>query len=392
MADPWLTIIGVGEDGLAGLGMASREALKMAETVFGAPRHLGLLGMKGITWDVPFSVAPVVEKRGRRVVVLASGDPFWFGVGGSLAAVVGAGEWVCHPAPSSFGLAASRLGWRVEDVICLGLHAAPLARLRPVLAQGCRVICLLRDGSALGELISYLVGVGFGGSQVDALSCLGGPREARTSFVAQDYVGVEVLAPLCVGISAVGRGIAQSSGLEDGLFDHDGQITKQPVRALTLSAMAPRAGEVLWDIGSGSGSVSIEFLLAAPATVTYAVEVDGVRAERAKGNAARFGVGHRFFVTEARAPAGLEALPVPDVVFVGGGASETLFEALWAMLPAGVRLVVNAVTLQSEVLLAQWQGRKGGSLLRVELAEAAPLGHRTGWQPMRPVVQWSVTL
>jgi precorrin-6Y C5,15-methyltransferase (decarboxylating) len=372
--------------------LASRDALAGAEIVFGAPRHLDLLGVQGRAWDVPFSTAPVLAERGRRVVVLASGDPFWYGVGGSLAAVIQAAEWVCYPAASSFGLAASRLGWRLEEVICLGLHAAPLTRLRPVLAQGQRVICLLRDGAAVGELAAYLVSVGFGFSQVQALSCLGGPREADVSFVAQDYDGVEVLAPVCVGISAVGRGMARSSGLEDGLFDHDGQITKRPVRALTLSALAPRASEVLWDIGTGSGSVAIEFLLAAPATVAHAIEADAVRADRARGNAARFGVGHRFHVTEARAPEGLQELPVPDVVFVGGGASEVLFEALWQLLPAGVRLVANAVTLESEALLAQWQGRKGGSLLRVELAEAAPLGSRTGWQPMRPVVQWSVVL
>jgi len=180
--------------------------------------------------------------------------------------------------------------------------------------------------------------------------------------------------------------------LADGLFDHDGQITKRPVRALTLSALAPRQGEVLWDIGTGSGSVSIEFLLAAPCSVAYAVEADAVRADRAQGNAARLGVGHRFRLIGARAPEGLEGLPVPDVVFVGGGASEALFGALWDRLPAGVRLVANAVTLESEVLLAQWQARKGGSLLRVELAEAAALGNRTGWQPLRPVVQWSVGL
>ena len=392
MADPWLTIIGVGEDGLDGLGLASRQALQAAEMVFGAARHLALLGVAGTAWGLPFSVAPVLAQRGRRVVVLASGDPFWYGVGGSLAAVLAPQDWVCHPAASSFGLAASRLGWRLEDVACLGLHAAPLQQLRPVLAQGSRVICLLRDRAALAELAQYLVATGFGASQLDALSCLGGPREARVSFVAQNYDKVELSAPLCVGITAVGRGLPRSSGLPDALFDHDGQITKRPVRALTLSALSPCPGDVLWDIGTGSGSVSIEFLLAAPATRAFAIEADAARAERARANAAWFGVGHRFFVTDARAPDGLQGLPTPDVVFVGGGATQALFATLWDKLPAGVRLVANAVTLESEVLLAQWHGQKGGTLLRVELAEAAPLGNRTGWQPLRPVVQWSVVL
>ena len=392
MAEPWLTIIGIGEDGLAGLTDASRDALQAAEIVFGAPRHLDLAGIAGRPWPLPFSVAPVIAERGRRVAVLASGDPFWYGVGGSLAAEIAPGEWVCHPAPSSFSLATARLGWRLEEVVCLGLHAAPLTRLRPVLAQGQRVICLLRDGAALSELTAYLGSVGFGASQVEALSCLGGPREARMSFVAQDYDGAPLSAPLSVAFTAVGQGLSRASGLEDALFDHDGQITKRPVRALTVSALEPRAGEVLWDIGTGSGSVAIEFLLAAPGAEAYAVEADPLRAARAKGNAARFGVAHRFHLTEARAPLRLDALPSPDVVFVGGGASEALFAALFSRLAAGTRMVANAVTLETELLLTQAHAAKGGTLLRIELAEAAPLGNRTGWQPMRPVVQWSVTL
>jgi len=392
MADPWLTIIGIGEDGLAGLTHASRHALQAAEIVFGASRHLELACVTGRPWPLPFTVAPVLAERGRKVVVLASGDPFWYGAGGSLAGQIAPDEWVCHPAASTFSLAASRMGWRLEEVVCLGLHAAPLARLRPVLAQGQRVICLLRDGAAVGQLAAYLTGIGFGRSQVTALSRLGGPCENNISFVAQDYDRSELSAPVCVAITAVGQGVSRASGLQDDLFDHDGQITKRPVRALTLSALAPRAGEILWDIGTGSGSVAIEFLLAAPASVVHAIEADRARAARAQANAARFGLEHRFHLTEARAPEGLARLPQPNVVFVGGGASESLFAALFHQLPQGTRLVANAVTLETEILLAQCQAAKGGSLLRIELAEAAPLGNRTGWQPLRPVVQWSVEL
>ena len=392
MADPWLTIIGIGEDGLAGLTHASRHALQAAEIVFGASRHLELACVTGRPWPLPFTVAPVLAERGRKVVVLASGDPFWYGAGGSLAGQIAPDEWVCHPAASTFSLAASRMGWRLEEVVCLGLHAAPLARLRPVLAQGQRVICLLRDGAAVGQLAAYLTGIGFGRSQVTALSRLGGPCENYISFVAQDYDRSELSAPVCVAITAVGQGVSRASGLQDDLFDHDGQITKRPVRALTLSALAPRAGEILWDIGTGSGSVAIEFLLAAPASVVHAIEADRARAARAQTNAARFGLEHRFHLTEARAPEGLARLPQPNVVFVGGGASEALFAALFHQLPQGTRLVANAVTLETEILLAQCQAAKGGSLLRIELAEAAPLGNRTGWQPLRPVVQWSVEL
>ncbi len=392
MADPWLSIIGVGEDGPAGLTPASRDALESAEIVFGAPRHLALLGVAGQAWPVPFSVEPLLAHRGRRVVALASGDPFWYGVGGTLSAVLTPDDWRVFPAASTFSLAAARLGWRIEEVTCIGLHAAPLTRLRPVLSRGERLICLLRDGAAVAEVAAYLTDHGFGPSQVHVLQSLGGPREDCVNRTAQD-IGAELFsAPVALGILVVGGpGLPRTPGLEDALFDHDGQITKRAARALTLCALAPRAGEVLWDIGTGSGSISVEFLLAAAGTQSHALEADPTRAARARGNAARFGLAHRYHLTEARAPEGLAELPDPDVVFVGGGASDALFLVLWQRLKSGSRLVANAVTLESEALLIQWHGTQGGSLLRIELADAAPLGQKRGWQPQRPLVQWSVT-
>ncbi len=382
----------MGEDGPAGLSPASLEALKAAEIVFGGPRHLDLLGIAGRPWPLPFSVAPLLALRGRRVAALASGDPFWYGVGGTLAAHLHPDEWRVHPAPSTFSLAAARMGWRIEQVVCLGLHAAPYARLRPVLTRGQRIICLLRDGQAMGELAQYLTANGFGPSQVHVLQALSGPREKCWSFEAQHPDPQTIISPVAAAIEVRGAlGITRSSGLPDDLFDHDGQITKRPARALTLSALAPRAGETLWDIGTGSGSISIEFLLAAPGSNAFALEQDSTRAARARQNAEKFGLGHRFHLTQAKAPEGLTGLPKPDVVFIGGGASEPVFTAIWERIDAGTRLVANAVTLESEVLLAQWHARHGGSLLRVELAEAAPLGSKRGWQPMRPLVQWSLT-
>ena len=392
MAEAWLSIIGLSEDGLAGLSLASRAALERAEIVFGAPRHLALAGVAGRPWEVPFSVAPVLAERGKRVAVLASGDPFWLGAGGSLVGHLTAGEWVSYPAISTFGLAANRLGWRLEEVVCLGLHAAPLTRLRSVLARGQRLICLLRDGAAVGESAAYLVEQGFGASVLHVLESLGGPRERIVKITAQDIGNMTFAAPAAVAIDCAGRGISCASGLPDEMFAHDGQITKRPIRALTLSALAPRGGEVMWDIGAGSGSVSIEFLLAAPGSSAHAVEADAARGARAMENAEAFGVGHRWHLYRGKALDIIGHLSQPDVVFIGGGASEALLQALWPMLPEGARLVINAVTLETEALLYGWQAAKGGQLLRIDLAEAGALGSKRGWDTARPVVQWSVEI
>lgn len=255
MADPWLTIIGLGEDGPEGLSPASRAALSAARVVFGGSRHLALVeaGDKGHPWPVPFDATPVLAHRGRPTVVLASGDPFWFGAGGSLMAHLTPGEWVSHPAPSTFSLAANRLGWRLEEVQCLGLHAAPFTRLRPVLGRGVRVICTLRDGAAVAELTRWLGTNGHPDARLTILERLGGPQERISNGPPPDPIG----APVSAAIEATNPGLPGASGLPDALFAHDGQITKRPVRALTLSALAPRPGERLWDIGAGSGSIGI---------------------------------------------------------------------------------------------------------------------------------------
>lgn len=341
---------------------------------------------------MPFSLAPILAHRGRPTAVLASGDPFWFGVGGALAAHLAPSEWQAFPAPSVFSLAAAALGWRVEDTLCLGLHAAPLARLRPVLTRGQRLLVTLRDGGAVNELAAFLAAEGFGRSEVTVLESLGGPREKIGKFIAETIGTEEFSAPVIAAIQAIGApGLPRASGLDDALFAHDGQITKRPIRALTLSALAPRPGEVLWDIGTGSGSVSIEFLLAAPGSCVHALEADPTRAARARSNAEAFGLSHRYNLTEARAPEGLASLPPPDAVFIGGGASQTLLDALWPLLPAGTRLVANAVTLENEALFSAASATYGGNLMRIELTEAQPLGAKRGWQPLRPIVQWSVT-
>ncbi|WP_010546352.1 bifunctional cobalt-precorrin-7 (C(5))-methyltransferase/cobalt-precorrin-6B (C(15))-methyltransferase [Sphingomonas elodea] len=398
MADsPWLTILGLGEDGVDGLSVAACAALDAAELVMGAARHLALLpGLRCEVrqWPVPFAegLPMLLAARGRRVVLLASGDPFWFGAGSSVTRDLAPAEWIAHPAPSSFALAASRLGWALQDTPCLGLHAAPFTRLRPHLAPRQRLLVLVRDGQAVATLAAWLDGLGFGPSVLHVLEALGGPRERVREVQAGSYALADVAHPVTIGIEVAGEGavLPATSGRADTWFASDGQLTKRPVRALTLSALAPRPGELLWDLGAGSGSIGIEWLLAHPANRAIAVEADALRAERARGNAAALGVD-RLTVLHGRAPDLLPEGEAPDAVFVGGGLSPVLLEALWARLPGGTRLVANAVTLESEALLARWHGKAGGDLMRIELADAVPLGGRHGWKARYPVVQWSVT-
>jgi precorrin-6Y C5,15-methyltransferase (decarboxylating) len=390
MSDPWLTIIGIGEDGLAGLSEASRKALAEAETVFGGERHLALaeVGSRGRPWPVPFDAKIVLSCRGRPTAVLASGDPFWHGAGASLAEMLGGDEWIAHPAPSTFSLAAARLGWRLESVTCLGLHAAPFERLIPHLAQGARIICLVRDATAVGDLAKWLTQRGWGASLLWTLAALGGPRESidqhRADLFAEDIAGNLV----AVAVQARGgQGIPRSSGLSDDLFVHDGQITKRPVRALALSALAPRPGERLWDVGAGSGSISVEWGLCG-GTAT-AIELREDRAANIRSNAAAFGLAHRIVIVSGKAPEALAALEPPDAVFIGGGLDGAMFDAVWARLSPGARLVAHSVTLETEALLSELHQRHGGELMRVELAHAAPLGRYRSWEATRPVVQWS---
>jgi precorrin-6Y C5,15-methyltransferase (decarboxylating) len=391
MDSPWLTIIGIGEDGLSGLSEASRKALARAETIFGGERHLALanIGDRGRPWPAPFDVSEVLARRGRPTAVLASGDPFWHGVGSLLVARLDGSEWIAHPAPSTFSLVASRLGWPLESVICLGLHAAPFGRLVPHLAQGERIICLLRDGQAAADLAEWLTAHDWGASQLWTLTALGGPRESITQCQADSYETKPDERLLAVALEARGPGgLPRSSGLSDALFAHDGQITKRPIRALALSALAPRRGERLWDIGAGSGSISIEWALHGGAAV--AIEARSDRVANIIKNVEAFGLDHRITVIEGIAPGVLSGLPAPHAVFVGGGLDATMFDGIWPLIPAQTRLVAHAVTLETEALLSELQQRHGGELMRVEIAHAGQLGGYRAYEPARPVVQWSV--
>lgn len=364
----------------------------------GPPRHLALLpeiAARRIEWPAPFAsgLERLLALKPRRVAVLASGDPFWFGAGSTIAQRVQPGEWRAFPGVSTFSLAAARMGWPLERTRCFGLHAAPLARLRPALAPGQKVIVLLRDGQAVRDLADWLTKEGFGESPMTVLEALGGPRERLTRGRAEDLPEIAFQHPVCTAITIAGSGrvLPLASGLPDDWFDSDGQMSKRPVRALTLSALAPRPFEHLWDIGGGSGSIGIEWLLSDPSLSCTSIEPRADRAANIRANADRLGVD-RLTVVQGPAPEALAGLPAPDAVFVGGGLSGALLDWLTTALRSGTRLVANAVTLETEAILIGAQARHGGELLRFDLSQAAPLGGKRGWKPARPIVQWSVTL
>jgi precorrin-6Y C5,15-methyltransferase (decarboxylating) len=394
----WLSIVGIGEDGMDGLTSTARGLVSAAEIVFGGKRHLALAGplIRGAArpWPSPFdrAVEEVLAQRGRQVCVLASGDPYLYGVGSLLARHVDAAETVVVPAPSAFSLAAARLGWPLPETAQVSLHGREIDRVRPHLQPGARVLALTSDDDGPAALARLLAETGFGASKLTVLEALGGPRErVRTaSAAAFDLAAIDPLNVVAIEVIAApdARVLTRAPGLADALYEHDGQLTKREVRAVTLSALAPRRGERLWDIGAGAGSVAIEWMLADPSLAAIAIEARPDRAARIRRNAAAFGVPG-LEVIEGAAPAALANLPTPHAIFIGGGASDPgMIERAVEALRTGGRLVVNAVTLESEALLLGRHAALGGELTRLSIARAEAVGGMTGWRLALPVTQW----
>lgn len=396
----WLSLIGIGEDGADGLSPVARTLINGAELVVGGARHLALADLlirgRKMPWPSPITdgFQEIVACRGRPVAVLASGDPFHFGVGKALSQIVPPDEMTCLPRPSAFSLAASRLGWALQDTVTLSIHGRALEGVIRHLHDGARLLILSWDGTSPNLLARLVVDRGMAKSMIWVLEALGGPRERvrQTTAEAFDLDDIDSLNTIAIEIDASDGAleIGLAPGLDDGLFESDGQLTKREVRAVTLSSLSPCRGELLWDIGLGSGSIAIEWMLCHPSLRAIGIEALEERAARAARNAAALGVP-TLDVRTGRAPDVLEGLPIPDAVFIGGGLTVAqVFECAWERLRAGGRLVANSVTLEGDARLLELARLHGGELTRIEVSRAEAIGRFTGWRPAMPVTQWRV--
>lgn len=390
---PWLTVIGIGEDGFKGLGRNARHAVLRAARIIGGQRQLDLLPVcvrgERQLWPSPFSLAPLLARRGEPVCVLASGDPMFYGVGASLARQVPAEEMLILPAPSSVSLAAARLGWALQDVMTLSVVARPLTALNAHLASGVRLLVLSNDGQSPAAIAALLVESGFGPSRLSVFEHLGGAAERRVDGVAHAWphaavADLNLVAIDCLADADAPR-LSRLAGLPDVAFKHDGQLTKRDVRAMTLARLAPLPGELLWDVGAGSGSIGIEWMRAHPSCRALAIEADAGRQGLIEHNRDALGVPGLQLV-RGTAPAALGGLETPDAIFIGGGVTrDGVLETCWQHLRPGGRLVANAVTLQSEMTLMAWRAQHGGELTRLHVAQAQPLGEFDTWRQALPI-------
>jgi precorrin-6B C5,15-methyltransferase / cobalt-precorrin-6B C5,C15-methyltransferase len=389
----WLTVIGIGDDGFAGLGRAARRALFDALVVYGGERHLAMLPARVQArrerWPSPFDIAPLLAARGAPVCVLASGDPMWFGIGATLARYVSAEQMRMLPAPSSVSLAAARLGWPLQDVVTVSAVGRSPAVIHAHLHDGARIFVLSSDGATPADIGARLAARGFGETKMTVFEHVGGPLERRIDGLAHTWgvaqcAALNLIALECRASSNAPR-LALTPGLPDDAFIHDGQLTKRDVRALTLARLAPAPHELLWDIGAGCGSIGIEWMRAHRTCRAIAVEQHAERQRFIERNRDALGVPGLQLVAGA-APAALEGLAAPDAVFIGGGVTAPgVFDACWNALKSGGRLVANAVTLEGEAALAGHRKQHGGTLTRIALADAQPLGGFETWRPALPI-------
>ena len=396
--EPWLTIIGIGEDGMEGLSAAARQLVEQAEVIIGGDRHQKLAGnvtAERLAWPSPFNVMidEIKRHKGRRIVILVTGDPLWFSVGARILKSIPAQEVRFFPQLSAFQWAACRMGWSLADVETVTVHGRAAEQIIPHFAPGVRLLVLTRDGDSPKEVATLLKRRGFSQSPMSVLASLGGPREKRIDGVAANWrrkaPDFHVLAIECVADAGAGA-FSRTGGLPDDAFEHDGQLTKRVVRAATLAALQPYPDALLWDIGAGCGSISVEWMRAARSAMAIAIEPNAQRRAMIETNRMTLGAP-KLQVVSGEAPEALKGLPVPDAVFIGGGlTNKGVFETAWRALRPGGRLVANGVTLESEARLIALAQKHGGTLERIAASEAMPVGRFTAMKPLMTVTQWTV--
>lgn len=395
--NPWLHIIGIGEDGLDGLTTNAQECIASADYIVGGKRHHALIGnhsAQRINWPSPFNalIAQLKDLQGKKVVVLATGDPLWFSVGNRIADAFDMAEVTFHPHISAFQLAAAKLGWAFQDVQCMTVHGRPIQRIKPHLQNSQKLLLLTSNGAEVSTIAALLADMGFGHSKLTAISNMGGVSEARFDGIAQDWAhdvpDFNTLAIDCVAGSDA-EIYPAIYGLPDDAFQHDGTMTKQEVRAITLAKLMPTPNALLWDVGCGCGSVAVEWMRTAHGARAIGIEAREDRRAMALENAHALG-GFDLTLIAGNVPDALTGLEAPDAIFIGGGLSpETFNLCLNALKPAG-RLVCNAVTLGSEQLLLEKHSALGGNLTKLQFAHAAPIGGKMAWKPAMPITQYSL--
>ena len=398
MSKTWLNIVGIGEDGIAGLSSAAQEVLREAEVIVGGDRHHSLapnIQAMRIAWPSPFDamIDEILTHKGRRIVVLVTGDPLWYSVGARILKAIPREEIRFFPQLSAFQWAACRMGWSLADLETVTVHGRAASQILPHLAPDAKMLVLTKDSSSPDTIAKLLCECGFAQSQMTVLAAMGGDCEQRFDGVADTWnhqvPDFHTLAIHCrADVDA--RWYSRVGGLPDDAFIHDGQMTKRIVRSATLSALAPYPDALLWDIGAGCGSVAIEWMRASRGAMAIAVEHNIERIEMLRKNTIRLGV-EKLVITEGKAPQALVGLKRPDAVFIGGALTQTeVFETCWEQLRPGGRLVANAVTIESEARLFDLQKLHGGDMSRLAVHQAEKVGRFNGWKPIMPVTQWMV--
>jgi precorrin-6Y C5,15-methyltransferase (decarboxylating) len=394
---PWITIVGIGEDGIEALTPAARALVDSAEVLVGGERHLAMVPAgqaERLQWADGFrpTLDEIATRRGQRIVVLASGDPLFYGAGAVISRHFAAEDFAVIPAPGAFSLAAARLRWPIHECELITVHGRPLATLNLHIAPGVRLLILSWNGDTPAQVAALLKERGYGSSPMVVFENMGGRTEARLDGTAETWNhgragDLNTIAVDCQpGADAVAW--PRVPGLPEEAFEHDGQITKREVRAATLAALAPLSGQRLWDIGAGSGAVAIEWLRSDRSLSAVAVEQDAERAAAIARNAAKLGVP-RLRIVEGTAPDALAELDgPPDAIFVGGGVGDgAILDACWSALPAGGRIVANAVTVEGEAALISFRDMHGGDLTRLSVSRAGPIGEKTAFRPLMDVTQ-----